>query len=376
MTNSIIARPVLPIDQLAGLIYSVGQFTSLLLQGEPGVGKTSTLAEISQMLGDKWRKPGDYLPEDKYDYIMIPAAQLDVAAIGLAMPVVETKTIEMFIGGLLHPHDPRPKIIMVDELAKAQRIIMPALRDLLLERRAFNHRLPEGSIVVATTNNPADGLGDVIKAHEGNALTIIQTTKPTLEGWLAYAQRTGVSALTCTTVSMFPTMFESYVTHDVSKNPYVFDPAKRLLSFVSPRSLVKNDRAFVKNRHLLTHQQLLAGMTGTIGQAAAQAFVMMMDVEKEIIPVDMVLKDPQAAPIPSSIAAKLFMLFQSFSHLSTQEDLAKYMEYVMRWQHNDLEGVFAHGAQNHPNTKSFAHRNPKLNDWKKHEINFQILQQA
>lgn len=374
MTNSIIARPVLPIDQLAGLILNVGQFISLLLQGEPGVGKTSVLAELAKLNGDKWRKPGDYYPEDKCCYILIIGPQLDVLAFGSPMPNMETKTIEMFIGGLLQPLDPRPHVILIDEVGKIPNILKAPVRNLQLEKSVQGYTLPEGSIVVATTNNPADGLGDIIKAHEGNAISIIQTTKPTLEGWLAYAQANGVSALTCTTVSMFPTMFDSYVTHDVSKNPYVFDPAKRMISFVSPRSLVKNDRAYVQNRHLLTHQQLLAGMTGTIGQAAAQAFAMMLEVEKEIYPADLVLKDPQAAPIPSSIAAKLFMLFQSFQYLTTQETLAKYMEYVMRWQYNELEGVFAHGAQNHPTTKPFAHRNPKLNEWKKHETNFQILQ--
>ena len=50
------------------------------------------------------------------------------------------------------------------------------------------------------------------------------------------------------------------------------------------------------------------------------------------------------------------------------------MEYVLRWGHNELEGVFAHGAHNHPATKTFAHRNPKLNEWKKHELNFETLQ--
>lgn len=374
VSSSLVARPVLPIDQVPSMVFAVGEQIPILLQGEPGVGKTSILVTIAKLVGDKWRKPGDFYPDDKYDYILIPAAQLDVAAFGMAMPVVETKTIEVFIGGLLRPQDPRPKVIVIDELAKAQRILMPPLRTLMLERCAFDHRLPEGSIVVATTNNPADGLGDVIKAHEGNAMCIVQTTKSTLPGWLAYAVEAGVSPITCATVSMHPRMFDSYITHDVSQNPYVFDPTKRALSYVSPRSLVKNDFAFVQRRHLLTREQLFAGMAGTIGQAAAQAFMAMFDVEKEVFTAADVIKDPQGTPVPASMAAKLFMLFQSYSHLTTQDALARYMEYVLRWGHNELEGVFAHGAHNHPATKTFAHRNPKLNEWKKHELNFETLQ--
>ena len=269
----------MPMHRVAEYILTVGAEQAVIVIGKPGIGKTSMLAKQAELNGDKWRKPGDYFPEDKYCYIMLVAAGLDVQDFGMGMPVRETKTIERFIGALLHPNDPRPKVICFDEYGKITNILKAPTRNLLLEKSMQGLTLPEGSIVWATTNNPADGLGDVLKGHEGNAMTAIYADNPPLAEWFKWAIPKGLSAMTQMVLRFTPEMFHAYDTHDVKNNPYVFDPAKRAISFVSLRSLWKNDRAHCLNSKRLSREDFFCGVAGTLGEAAARVFMTFRDIE-------------------------------------------------------------------------------------------------
>jgi hypothetical protein len=371
--NARSGNPVMSIAQVADYILTVGAEQSVLLTGEPGIGKTSVVVAMAQSVGDKWRKRGDYFPEDKYDYQILTAPSLDAAAFGMFMPDVENRTVDMFVSGILNLKDPRPKVLMIDEIAKGPNVLRPVFRDLFLERCVHNQHLPAGSIVVATSNNASDGLGDVIKAHEGSAITTITVGKPSVKEWVHWARQNGVSPTTMTVAIMTPAMFQSYMTDNVSSNSMVFDPVKRQTAFVTGRTLYKNDRAHIKNRHRLSEPMLYAGMVGTIGQAAADVFMSFMAVEKEIPLPSEILSNPSGCRVPSSVGAKLFVIFNSVKGIETQADLAGYMTYVERFGNGVMEGVFASTVESSPDIKNFFYRNPKIAEWLKKEENFDMF---
>jgi hypothetical protein len=278
---------------------------------------------------------------------------------------MQRKIVEQYLGGMLNPHDPRPKIIFIDEIGKCPKILKPVLRDLLLERVTPGFRLPEGSIVYAATNNPADGLGDVIAAHEGNAMTILPVLPPRLPYWLLkWAPANGISDLTCTVLQQNPQMWASYMVEDVTNNPLVFDPKRRAYSFCSPRSLTKNDRGFVQNRGFFTRDELYAGMAGTIGQAAADIFMVYIDMEKDTVDPHLIRSSPLTAPIPESAGTKIFTLFKLTPVIETQEDLANVMTYLERWNQREFEATFFQIVSNNPKTAPLVIRNPKMLEWR------------
>lgn len=363
----------MPMHRVAEYILTVGAEQAVIVIGKPGIGKTSMLAQMAALNGDKWRKPGDYFPEDKYCYIMLIAAGLDVQDFGMGMPVRETKTIERFIGALLHPNDPRPKVICFDEYGKITNILKAPTRNLLLEKAMQGLTLPEGSIVWATTNNPADGLGDVLKGHEGNAMTAIYADNPPLTEWLKWAIPKGLSAMTQMVLRFTPEMFHAYDTHDVKNNPYVFDPAKRQISFVSLRSLWKNDRAHCLNSKRLSREDFFCGVAGTLGEAAARVFMTFRDIESELVHTTDILKDPMGVALPSNVGARLFTLLNACDHIRTHDDIAKFMQYIQRMNQREFESIFAFQAQNHKNTKALAITDPTLCKWMMQEDNIELL---
>jgi hypothetical protein len=363
----------MPMHRVADYILTVGAEQAVIVIGKPGIGKTSMLAKQAEINGDKWRKPGDYFPEDTYCYIMLIAAGLDVQDFGMGMPVLETKTIERFIGALLCPNDPRPKIICIDEFGKVPNILKAPIRNLLLEKAMQGFVLPEGSMVWATTNNPADGLGDVLKGHEGNAMTAIYADNPPLVEWLKWAVPNGLSSMTQTVLRFTPEMFHAYDTHDVKDNPYVFDPAKRQISFVSLRSLWKNDRAHCLKSKRLSREDFFCGVAGTLGEAAARVFMTFRDIESELVHTTDILKDPMGVVLPTNIGARLFGLLNACDHIRTHDDIAKFMQYVQRMNQREFEAIFAFQAQNHKNTKALAVMDPTLCKWMVQSDNIELL---
>lgn len=363
----------MPMHRVANYFLTIGEEQSMLLIGEPGTGKTSMLAQMAELNGDKWRKRGDYVPEDRYCYVMIEAGGIDVQDIGMGIPVLETKSVERFIGALLRPNDPRPHIICIDEYGKTANILKPTFRNLLLDRAIQGYVLPEGSMVWATTNNPADGLGDVLKGHEGNAVTAIYAEKMPLKEWFKWAVPLGLSPTTQMVLRFTPEMWHSYTTHNVTNNPYVYDPAKRQISFVSMRSVWKNDRAHCLNRKRLSPEDFFCGVAGTLGEAAARVFMTFRDIESELVHTADILKDPMGVALPSNVGARLFTLLNACDHIRTHDDIAKFMQYIQRMNQREFESIFAFQAQNHKNTKALAVTDPTLCKWMLQEDNIELL---
>jgi MoxR-like ATPase len=78
--------------------------TIFLLQGEPGIGKSSLLKQVAEELG--------------YDYAYIDVPNMDLGDI--AMPVIdhETKTTRYYPNARFKVHEKKPVVIMLDEYTK------------------------------------------------------------------------------------------------------------------------------------------------------------------------------------------------------------------------------------------------------------------
>jgi len=91
------------LKQAANLIRT-NPTTRFLLQGEPGIGKSSLLESIANGLG--------------YDYAYIDVPNMDLGDI--AMPVIdhETKTTRYYPNARFGIHTGKPMVIMLDEFTK------------------------------------------------------------------------------------------------------------------------------------------------------------------------------------------------------------------------------------------------------------------
>lgn len=346
------------ISDLRRIIPVVGAITAPLIISEPGVGKTSLLNQIMQDMGDG------------YDGIYVDGGSLNYGDIGSYIPVHDTKTLEFYVAKLFNLTDSRPKIIMIDEFTKVAKVLRPTVTRLILERTVGDIPLPEGSIVFATGNMTTDGVGDFLAAHEGNRVTVFEMEKPRAvddmgrpSDWLIWAADNDISSVTQAFAAMTPSAFASYRDDANTNNPMIFNPRSNNVTFLSPRSLAKADKAFVQNSKVLGEKATFAGLAGTIGEAGARALASFMAMEKELISTTDVVAGPDTVAVPTNLGALYMMIFNAVQQLATQDQLSAFMKFVKRTNSNEIEAVFFSMLAGNAKTARMARGNETIKAW-------------
>jgi MoxR-like ATPase len=213
------------ISELRKAIPIIGKSLTPVIISEPGVGKTSLLNMLEEDLGTT-----------EYDYIYVDCPVKDMSDIGMVIPNHETKTLEYYVAGLFKLGNGKKKVICLDELMKAPKLLQIIFTRMMLERMVGDVPLPKGSIIFATSNNATDGVGDSMLAHAGNRVCKIEMAKPSPKEWLLWASETGIHRSNRSCVAMHPNWLASYRSGDQDENTVIFNPKRAGNQFVSPRS--------------------------------------------------------------------------------------------------------------------------------------------
>lgn len=345
------------IQELRKLIPAIGKELTVVVQSEPGCGKTSLLKMIEEDLGDG------------YDYIYVDCPVKDMSDIAMTIPNHASKTLESYVGSLFKMGSSKPKVILLDEFMKSPKLLQVIFTRLMLERTVGDTPLPEGSIVFATSNNASDGVGDSMLAHAGNRVCIMKMEKPDADSWLLWASDNGVHPLIRAWVNMFPRCLNSYLDGGQEDNPYIFNPSKLSMSFVSPRSLAKSS-VIVRNRDVIGDNATMVALAGTIGASAAGDMSAFLSLERQLPKFSDILKNPSTIKVPDDTAATLMLMFQATDALQTQEDLTKFMTFVNRIASTELQAVFFTIMVRSKNGIKIARSNPQIAKWavENHEL--------
>lgn len=350
------------INELRKAIPVYGPEITMVVQSEPGCGKSSLLKMIAEDNGDAWRKPADVCAEDKYDYVYVDCPLRDVMDMGAYIPDRELKELVYYVSSLINIKSGKPKIVMLDEFMKAPKMMQVLFTRLMLERVWGDVPLPEGSIVFATSNNQSDGVGDFMLEHAGNRVMLVPMKKPNALVWNVWASENGISRILRAWVAIESRALASYLDGGQEDNPYIFKPGKGLLSFVSPRSLAKSD-VVVRNRDRMGGKITMAALAGTLGQSAAGAIEAFMGVEKELIPTKDVIADPENIPVPELPAALFMMMFNAVDDLEVQDDLTAFMKFMKRVKSSEAKAVFFTMLMGCKRTVKLARGNEEVRNW-------------
>ena len=152
----------LNLDQVANAILHTGDQRTTLVQGHMGTGKSTLLKMLAEKLPTHVPCYFDCTTKDLGDIAIPNFKTLDDADFVRFVPNEE-----------LGIHHNKPVILMFDEFGKANPAVKQGVRRTMLERMVGATKLPEGSIVFATTNLGAEGVGDVLMAHQRNAITVV-----------------------------------------------------------------------------------------------------------------------------------------------------------------------------------------------------------
>ena len=286
------------LSQASTLIRTIGQTNTVLLRGQPGIGKSSILHGIKE-----------FFPDHFMSYI--DAANLDLGDI--AMPVVDREELiteyapnaRFGVGR----NQTKPVVMMIDELGKASRPVMNMLLPVILERRIGDLQLPAGSIIFATTNLDTDGVGDNIPAHAYNRMTVCSVANPTADEWLQWASNNDVCPEVMAFAKQTPEIFDCYVDLEKNtKNPYIFNPMAGVVrGFCSPRSLAKASNIIAQRAVL--GSAVLPALAGTIGEPAARQMEALINLADQLPLFEQIAKAPATTKIPKGAGALFLLAF-------------------------------------------------------------------
>lgn len=359
MSNVLSFSKSVSINNAARLIKTTGSTTTLLIQGQPGVGKSSILKMLQHDLGDA------------YEYVYLDCPTIMEGALAMDIPLHTDKSLTTYISARLKLSSGKPIVLMLDEFMKVDRLLKKMFTRLLLERIIGDTALPIGSIVFATSNNASDGVNDTLEAHVGNRVTVVKLRNPSAKEWLQWASNNGVSALTRAWVSSNPRCLASYLDAGNEENPFIFNPRKASsVSFVTPRSLVLAD-TYVKAKDVLGLELTQTALCGTVGVAAGDSMATFFDLHDQLTPTKAIIADPKGVDIPDNPAALLMMMFRAVDEIETQDDLSAMMQWAKRIPSLELQAVFFTQLCQTSKTMRLANRNADLQKWQIE--NFEVL---
>jgi len=339
------------LKQAANLIRTNPE-TRFLLQGEPGIGKSSLLEHIAGDLG--------------YEYAYIDVPNMDLGDI--AMPVIDhdTKTTRYYPNARFRIHEGKPLVIMLDEFTKGADPVKNMLHPML---EKANPRLgdiplpkdgPRQTIVFLTGNLTTDGVGDNLKAHSRNRLVPVTISKPTAEEWIEWGINRGIEAEVLAWVNQYPHALASYTDAAQGDNPYIYNPKKSQSAFVSPRSL-ETASNIVRTRKLNDADSVIAALTGAVGEAAARDMQAYIEFADQLPTWEATIKDPKNTKLPSSPGACAIVVFGAISRV-TKDTINPFMEYLQRFD-PEWQAVFAINVARTPSKQAIAFSAKAFAEW-------------
>jgi hypothetical protein len=366
ITVNVSNAPEISLLEAAGLVVALGDIQSQVLLGEPGIGKSSTLPMIAQMHGDKWRKPGDYFPEDTYHYVYIDCVTEEINGIKMRVPDHSRAAIREYLSDSLQlsGDNSRPVVMLLDEFNKGPKILQSTWARTLLDRVIGDTPLPAGSKVYCTSNLVSDGLGDTVQGHVGNRVAFHTVRKATATEYAQYLAQTGGHPVAVTFVLANKRCMGSYTNPAEADNELIWNPRRSgSVSYCTPRSISKVS-AILHRATALSANQLYSAICGTVGLAAGKLFQAILLMDEAITKTAEVIASPLSVPVPEDFTAQIMMMVRGATDVETQDDTVAFMKFVNRVPSEEVQSVFFHQIVADPAKVALVRGNAAIKEWR------------
>lgn len=352
MTNQAHAMYALNLDQTCNLINAVSMDTTVLAQGNIGTGKSSLLKMLAALNPTYHACYFDCTTKDLGDLMLPKLKDLD------GNDYVRFATNEE-LG--MHFAD-RPIILMVDEYGKANPAVKNGLLRIMQERSVGGYQMHPDSLIFATTNLGAEGVGDVLPPHARNRIMIVTVKKPDHIQWIEWGINNDIDPSILGWVRDNPQLFQSFdEVQNPDENPYIFHPRSQRTSFVTPRSLEKASH-LLRKRHLLDDVTITAGLMGTLGDRAAMDLMAFVKLADQLPTLESIKTKPTSARVPEGAAATCMVVYRTLSAMSA-DWVDNWMIYLDRLP-AEAQGMFANGVRARGYSKQgLVMTNQKFTQW-------------
>ena len=352
MTNQAQQMYALLLDQCVNLVATIGSKRTVLLQGDIGNGKSSTLNTLAQELPTHTACYFDCTTKDLGDITIPNIAKLDDG----------TGYVTYLTNEELGAHHNKPIILMIDEFGKANPAVKNALLRLMLERKIGSYSLHPDSIVYATTNKGSEGVGDLLPPHARNRLTVVQVRKTDHITLIEHGINNDWDSTILGWLKDNPHLLASFEeVKDPDENPYIFHPKQQRAAFVTPRSLEASSD-ILKQRERMDDVTLTAALMGTIGDRGAMDLMSFVKLADQLPSLQSVKDDPKNAKVPDSASAICMVVYRTLAALE-KDWLNAWMDYLPRLD-TEAQALFANGVRAPKYSKQpMVMTNKKFTEW-------------
>jgi len=307
MTNfyeSMIA--VTPKQAIETITAAVEADIPVMLWGSPGCGKSDVMRQVAKSL--------------EMDLMDIRVSLLDpVDWRGLPTVTKDQQTV-WARPNLLPPLTKKTKTLMyLDEINTGTQAVVASSYQLLLDRCVGDHKLPEGTRLVAAGNLETDRAITVKMGSAWESRVLHLLLKVDLDDWIEWALDSDVAPEVIAFLRFRPDLIHQF-------DPTTKNNASR--SFPCPRTWEFVSRLVKTNPSPRVESALYAGV---VGDAAALEFVSFLRVFRELPSVSEVLLNPDTAIIPESPAAN-YAISTAVARHATKDNFDSVTVYAERME--------------------------------------------
>lgn len=329
---NIVIRP----SELTELLsQTIPQHMPVLVVGKPGAGKSSII-EASSLTAKADCFIVHPVVDDPTDYKGMPTVtklgkdgkpEADFIPFGNLARMINAKKLT---------------VVFIDDLGQASELVQAALMQLLLARQINGHMISPNVVFVAASNRRSDraGVKGILEVVKSRFATIVELqTSP--KDWRKWARDEG--------------NIEPEVIEFIGFRPEALDdfkPTGDMTNSPSPRMWEFVNQHLTKVKYS-SQGLLLAAIAGAVGKGYAQEFVGFRRVWKDLAKLDLILTNPETAPIATEPSAR-WATMTALPHRVEKESIGRYLTYMDRLI-NENQGSFAAVS-----LKTLMRVNPKM----------------
>lgn len=291
------------------------------LQGTPGSGKTALVRQAAVANGFSL-------------YTVIGAAKQPEDIGGI--PIVDFKRFETRISEpdviasvrRLRASTGKPVILFGDEASRIPEASQAAWMSFLQFREIHGYALPDDTVLMLAGNGGADDRGVAgLLAPVVNRVRMIELTPDPKEWARTYAVDAGLHPLVTATVANWPSTANE-------GSPFHFDPRAGAAPFGSPRSWEAAARAIdfalEEGEDIENSPMLTAELAACVGATCAAALLANAAYFSQLIPADVILKDPHTPPLHDQPTLACMQLLSLASSVTTVTGVNNAIAYAKR----------------------------------------------
>lgn len=338
------AKNSISFSEAVDAIIADGRNVTMMLEGEPGIGKSSIGAAVAKKLG--------------YHFAYLDMANMSLG--DLMMPVVnrEMKCTEFYPNEVFQLHTGAPVVIMYDEWTKAGRDVKNMTLPAILEHRLGSVKFHPDTLQFATGNLSGDGVGDSIQGHQRNRFDVVEVRKPTADEWVSnFAIEGDIDATVIAFVDQFPDCMQSYKDDPNGENKYIFNPKKQQSAYVSPRSL-KFASDVIKTKDQKTGNALQAQLAGLLGESGAADLANFVRLNESLPPFAAIVSNPLGTAVPQQPVNRLLLTFNLLMRCD-KTTITPVVEYVGR-MNREMQALFMNKLLSTPSKNTWAAMTPAV----------------